>query len=128
VAQACRVLAVFELGRRFYGSQSVRIGAAGDVYPLVRHYASLKQEQFLCLSLNGAHEVLAIRVVTIGLLNRTMVHPREVFADPLADRAAAIIICHNHPSGCSSLRRRIEASLDESMRRVPFSAFPCSTT
>ncbi|HOT61932.1 MAG TPA: DNA repair protein RadC [Treponemataceae bacterium] len=99
VAQACRVLAVFELGRRFYGSQSVRIGAAGDVYPLVRHYASLKQEQFLCLSLNGAHEVLAIRVVTIGLLNRTMVHPREVFADPLADRAAAIIICHNHPSG-----------------------------
>ncbi len=39
------------------------------------------------------------RIVTIGLLNKTQVHPREVFADAITDRAAAIIIAHNHPSG-----------------------------
>jgi DNA repair protein RadC len=69
------------------------------VYPLVRHYSDRKQEHFICLSLNGAHEVLAIRVVSIGILNKTIVHPREVFGDPISDRAAAIVVCHNHPSG-----------------------------
>ena len=43
--------------------------------------------------------MLHIRVVSVGLVNRTIVHPREVFADPLKDRAAAVICCHNHPSG-----------------------------
>lgn len=58
-----------------------------------------KQEQFICVSLNGAHEILAIRVVSVGTLTHTLVHPREVFADSLADRAAAVILAHNHPSG-----------------------------
>jgi DNA repair protein RadC len=43
--------------------------------------------------------VLSIRVVTIGLVNKTIVHPREVFADIIQDRAAAFIVAHNHPSG-----------------------------
>ena len=43
--------------------------------------------------------VLNIRVVSIGLIDRSPVHPREVFANALADRAAAIIVAHNHPSG-----------------------------
>lgn len=51
------------------------------------------------LSLNGAYEISHIRVVSIGLVNRTMVHPREVFAQPVQDRAAAVICAHNHPSG-----------------------------
>jgi DNA repair protein RadC len=66
---------------------------------LLKHYAYSKQEQFICLSLNGASELLALRVVSIGLVNRTIVHPREVFSDPIVDRASAIIIAHNHPSG-----------------------------
>ena len=49
--------------------------------------------------LNGANEVIATRVVTIGLVNKSQVHPREVFADPLTDRASAIIVAHNHLSG-----------------------------
>ena len=65
----------------------------------MRHYADRKQEHFLCASVNGANEILNIRVVSIGSLDRSPVHPREVFADALADRAAAIIIAHNHPSG-----------------------------
>ena len=97
--KAGTVIAALELGRRYSGQQQSRIKTAADVYPLVRHYADRKQEQFICVSLNGAHEVIAIRVVSVGILNRTIVHPREVFSDPLSDRAAAIIVCHNHPSG-----------------------------
>ena len=97
--KAATVLAALELGRRFSGILHKKVKTAADVYPLVQHYADRKQEHFLCVSLNGAHEVLGIRVVSVGILNRTIVHPREVFCDPITDRAAAILVCHNHPSG-----------------------------
>ena len=61
-----------------------------------------KQEYFVCLSLDGAQRLIARRVVTIGTLNSTLVHPREVFAGPLKDRAASVIIAHNHPSGIAN--------------------------
>jgi DNA repair protein RadC len=61
--------------------------------------AAKPQEHFVCISLNGANEVIQTRIVTIGLLDRTAVHPREVYADVIADRAAAVIFAHNHPSG-----------------------------
>ena len=51
------------------------------------------------MHLNGAHEVVGTLVATIGLLNRTIVHPREVFSEAIHKRAAAIAIAHNHPSG-----------------------------
>ncbi|MBR7064382.1 MAG: hypothetical protein IKI31_04480, partial [Treponema sp.] len=54
---------------------------------------------FVCVSLNGGHEILQIRVVTVGTINRTLVHPREVFSEALVENAAALIVCHNHPSG-----------------------------
>jgi DNA repair protein RadC len=99
VSKACAVAAMLEFGRRRWGSTGARIRQPQDIYELLRHYADRKQERFLCLSLNGAHEVLALRIVSIGLVNRTIVHPREVFADPINDRAAAVIVAHNHPSG-----------------------------
>ena len=49
--------------------------------------------------MNGANEVLHVRVVSIGLIDRTPIHPREVFADAVADRAAGILVAHNHPAG-----------------------------
>lgn len=97
--KATTVMAAMELGRRYFGTQNQKVHTASDVFPLLRHFSDRKQEQFICVSLNGAHEVLAIRVVSIGILNKTIVHPREVYADPLSDRAAAIIVAHNHPSG-----------------------------
>jgi DNA repair protein RadC len=48
---------------------------------------------------NGASEAVNIRVVTIGLVDRSHVHPREVFADPLIDRASSVILAPNHPDG-----------------------------
>ena len=99
LAKACTVIAMLELGRRYWDFSGVKVKAPQDIFQLVRHYADRKQERFLSVSLNGAHEVIAVRVVTVGLVNRTIVHPREVFADPLSDRCSAICVCHNHPSG-----------------------------
>jgi len=61
-----------------------------------------KQEYFVCLSLDSTQRLIVRRVVTIGLLDVSLAHPREVFAGPLKDRAASIIIAHNHPSGIAS--------------------------
>ena len=58
-----------------------------------------KQEYFVCLSLDSAQRLITRRVVTIGTLTNTLVHPREVFAGPLKDRAASVLVAHNHPSG-----------------------------
>jgi DNA repair protein RadC len=106
-AQACRIAAALELGRRYYGIRDRRIGGPAEAWQLVRHFADRKQERFICCTLNGAHDVLAVRVITLGLANRTIIHPREIFADAVADRACAILVAHNHPSG------RLEASAED---------------
>jgi DNA repair protein RadC len=98
-SKACTILAMLEFGRRRWGPFGAKILRPADIYALVRHYADRKQERFISVSLNGAHEVLAVRVVTMGLVNRTLIHPREVFADVIADRSCGICVCHNHPSG-----------------------------
>ncbi|MBW1979129.1 MAG: DNA repair protein RadC [Deltaproteobacteria bacterium] len=98
-ARACQIVASFELARRRLFKKSFVIQNAEDALPLISYIADKKQEYFLCISLNGANEVIRNRVVTVGLLNTNQVHPREVFADAISDRAASIILAHNHPSG-----------------------------
>jgi DNA repair protein RadC len=99
LAKAGQILSAFELARRHLFKDTVKITVAQDILPLVADIAGKQQEYFVCISLNGANEVIEKRVVTIGLLDKTSVHPREVFADVIADRAAAVIFAHNHPSG-----------------------------
>jgi DNA repair protein RadC len=98
-AKAYQLLAAFELTRRHLIKDTIKITKAEDVLPLLTDIANKQQEYFVCISLNGANEVIEKRVVTIGLLNHSQVHPREVFADVIADRAASVIFAHNHPSG-----------------------------
>jgi DNA repair protein RadC len=78
---------------------NVKISNPDEAYNLVKRYAKAKQEHFILLPLNGAHSVISVSIVSIGLVNRTIVHPREVFCRAISDRASAIIVCHNHPSG-----------------------------
>ena len=98
-SKAATVAAAIEFARRRFHPRDRKISKTTDVLPFIRHISTSKQEHFVCISLNGANEVLENRIVTIGLVDRTYVHPREVFADPLIDRATAVIIGHNHPSG-----------------------------
>ena len=98
-AKATLVAAALEFARRRIQPEGIKIRNPIDALPLIRHYGDRKQEHFLCISLNGANEVISTRVVSIGLVDKTHVHPREVFADPIIDRASAVILAHNHPSG-----------------------------
>ena len=98
-AKATLLLAALEFARRRIKPDGARIETPADLLPHVQHYADRKQEHFLCATVNGANEILNIRVVSIGLIDRTPAHPREVFADALSDRASAIIVAHNHPEG-----------------------------
>ena len=116
-ARAALIAGSLEFARRRLRPASRRIAHPRDVLPLISHWLDRPQEHFLVLSLNGAHEVLRLRVISQGILDRTLVHPREVFADPLAERAAAVICAHNHPSGCpepSDEDRRLTLRLRES--------------
>jgi DNA repair protein RadC len=70
-----------------------------DILPCLKFIRNKKQEYILCLSLDSGNRLIARRVVTIGTLTSSLIHPREVFAGPLKDRAASVIIAHNHPSG-----------------------------
>jgi len=97
-AKACQIMASFEFARRRILKESVFIQKAEDILPLISYIAGKKQEYFLCITLNGANEVIGNRVVTVGLLNMNQVHPREVFVDAISDRAAHVILAHNHPS------------------------------
>jgi DNA repair protein RadC len=100
-AKRYQLLAAFEIARRFAKGDTVKITGAQDILNLdvIQKIAGKPQEHFVCISLNGANEVIEKRIVTVGLLDRSQVHPREVFADVIADRAAAVIFVHNHPSG-----------------------------
>jgi DNA repair protein RadC len=98
-AKATLILAAIEFARRRIKPEGTKIETPADLLPLVRHYADRKQEHFLCATVNGANEVLNVRVVSIGLIDRSPVHPREVYAEAVADRASGIIVAHNHPAG-----------------------------
>jgi DNA repair protein RadC len=76
-----------------------RIATPQDACNLFKRYAKGKQEQFLVLTLNATHEPVSLSIAFIGMVNRILVHPREVFFRAVRDMATAVIVCHNHPSG-----------------------------
>jgi len=99
LAKASQLLASIELSKRYLVKSNKRITSAQDVYDELKTFSSKTQEHFLTITLDGASHIINTRTVFIGTLNQSLVHPREVFADAIADRAAGIIIAHNHPSG-----------------------------
>jgi DNA repair protein RadC len=108
-AKASQILAAIALSRRYLLKQRPRITDARDVYEALKRYADRKQEHFLVMTLDGASHIIETRTVFIGTLNQSLVHPREVFADAICDRAAGIVIAHNHPSGtCEPSRADIQ--------------------
>lgn len=70
-----------------------------DILLHLKFIRTKKQEYVLCLSLDSGCRLIARRVITIGTLTSSLIHPREVFAASLKDRAASVVIAHNHPSG-----------------------------
>lgn len=83
----------------FYRTAKTKVTHASDIYEELKELKDKKQEHFTVVYLDGANHILESRVITIGTLNQSLVHPREVFAPALELRAASIIVAHNHPSG-----------------------------
>ncbi len=96
-AKAGQILASFELAKRYLLKPEMKINNTEDVLSLVADIRNKKQEHFITITLTGASNVIEKRVVFKGTINYSIVHPREIFADALTDRAAGIIFVHNHP-------------------------------
>jgi len=77
----------------------IKVTMPGDLVPLLKKYASKRQEHFLAVTLGGTQNVLRVNLVSVGILNRTLIHPREIFYRAIKDNACALILAHNHPSG-----------------------------
>ena len=102
-ARAASIVAALELGRRLSAepaTRSDRIQGPADVFDrLGPRLRDRKQEEFWALYLDSQNRVLSDRRITVGLLNSSLVHPREVFAPAISFTAASVILAHNHPSG-----------------------------
>ncbi len=98
-AQATTIVSAMELGRRLGSSVRKRVSQPSDIFDLLRHYGDREQEHFIAVMLNGAMEVIRVKVITVGLVNKTLVHAREVFSECIRVMGTAVILAHNHPSG-----------------------------
>jgi len=102
-AKAVQIKAALELGRRLSGTAAERrssISTPAQASALVMdEMRFLDREHFRIIILNTKNHVLGVELVSVGSLNSTVVHPREVFKTPLKRSAAAVILVHNHPSG-----------------------------
>jgi DNA repair protein RadC len=102
-AKAIEIQAALELARRLgEGEAPARtiIHSSSDVANLLRgHFAGRKQEEFHVLMLDAKNGVLKDSCVTVGLLDRSQVHAREVFCMAIRENCSRIILAHNHPSG-----------------------------
>ena len=98
-----------------------KVTSAGDVYKALYEYSHKEKEHFLLITLDGASKIINKRVIHIGTLNQSLVHPREVFRPAIEDNAAGIIISHNNPSGtlsASTADVQITARLKEASKII----------
>lgn len=80
-------------------SMASRIMAPELYYYVLKPFYNETKEHLIVSTLDGEYKIIETRVISIGTLNRTLVHPREVFRDAILDNASAIMMAHNHPSG-----------------------------
>jgi len=97
-SKALTIAAALEFGKRINRNPQVALETPSAIVPYIQNYAMQKQEHFLCISLNGAREVISIRVVCTGAGNMAIISPAEVFSEAIKEHASAIVLCHNHPS------------------------------
>src|SRR5690348_8967010 len=98
-ATASKILAALELARRNLLRDVTPLRSMEQILARLSDIRTKQQEYFVCLSLDGGQRLIAQRTIAIGTLDSVVAHPREVFADAIADRAASVIVAHNHPSG-----------------------------
>ena len=98
-AKASQVIALLELGRRLHTTEKPEILSPKDVWMLCADIRESKKEHFVAFYLDTQNRVIERQIISVGTLNASLVHPREVFEPAVTLRAASIIVAHNHPSG-----------------------------
>jgi len=99
-AKACEILACFELGRRLLkGKISSLFLKPEDVWKELKDIRELKKEHFVIFYLDSRNQEIKREIISVGSLNASLVHPREVFEPAVKNLAAQVILAHNHPSG-----------------------------
>lgn len=98
VATATKLLASLEVASRFTKT-GTKIRTIEDIAMILSDIRTKKQEHFMLLTLDGADRLIDRHTISIGTVNASLIHPRDVFAEALTDNAASIIIAHNHPGG-----------------------------
>ena len=101
-AQLLTLKAVLEFSRRVLDrgmGMDSPITSPADVLPEIRHIRDLRKEHFVAIFLNARNQIIKTETISMGSLNASLVHPREVFAPAVGISAASVVLGHNHPSG-----------------------------
>lgn len=102
-AKALQIVSMFTLARRMYekqnGDEEHAIHSALDAAQLVPELKGAKREHLVCLYLNARNVLIKKEIVSIGTLDKSIIHPREVFEPGIMSHAAGVVVIHNHPSG-----------------------------
>lgn len=98
-AKALQILALLELGNRFSNNEKIEILSPKDVWQLCGDIKDSKKEHFIAFYLDSQKNLIERQIVSVGILDASLVHPREVFEPAVRLNAGSIILAHNHPSG-----------------------------
>ncbi len=100
LAKACEIVACFELGKRkLKGKKTNILLTPKDVWEAMADIRSSKKEHFVVFYLNARNQEIEREIISVGTVNTSLVHPREVFEGAIKNNATSIILAHNHPSG-----------------------------
>lgn len=98
-SKALAIAAALELGRRHNRNPQAVVDKPQDVIPFIKHYAMQNSEHFVTVTVNGAKEILNIRVLSVGSRNMAVLKAGDIFSEALKEHASGIILSHNHPGG-----------------------------
>lgn len=100
--KAIEICASYELGKRIYElgmKNAISIQEVGDVLPYLNDIKNTKKEHFMALYLDTKNTLIHKEVISVGILDASLVHPREVFEPAYRSHCSRVILAHNHPSG-----------------------------
>lgn len=102
-SKACQILSSIEIGRRIQRANfksKLKISSPEAIFSFFKSEIGHERvEKFIIVLLNTKNEIIKWEIISVGSLNASIVHPREVFNKAIKNSAAAIIAIHNHPSG-----------------------------
>lgn len=101
LVKSCQIVACFELGRRFFKEEktgTITIRNAKQAFEHLKDMTKLNKENFRGLYLNSRYKLIHSETISVGTIDASIIHPREVFHPAIEHSASAIIVAHNHPS------------------------------